>query len=243
MRSPELVKKIWELCLPAPIPSQSCALCLRLAKELCSAFSLCAKLISHVATSMRMAALLPPQAYGHLGTAAGWIAVHEVVARSRAAVAAEVLFLRKQLAYYQDHRIRPCPLTDAARRSLVLWSRLFDWERSARHGHARNLRPVASQGFQAVLALEVTRRTAGASQGHTPDHRSRGEGEITRGEERVADELSLKLSILVSPRTVRKYWPLQAEWGPAETACPRSAGQRSSRIMPKRLSPATSWFR
>lgn len=29
----------------------------------------------------------------------------------------------------------------------------------------------------------------------------------TWGEERIADELSLKLGILVSPRTVRAYWP------------------------------------
>jgi hypothetical protein len=36
---------------------------------------------------------------------------------------------------------------------------------------------------------------------------------ITWGEERVADELSLKLGILVSPRTVRKYWPKQADGG------------------------------
>jgi len=51
-----------------------------------------------------------------------------VVARSRIAVAAEVLFLRKQLAYYQDHQIRPRRLTDAARLSLVLWSQLFEWK-------------------------------------------------------------------------------------------------------------------
>jgi len=30
---------------------------------------------------------------------------------------------------------------------------------------------------------------------------------ITWGEERIADELSLKLGLWVSPRTVRKYWP------------------------------------
>ena len=36
---------------------------------------------------------------------------------------------------------------------------------------------------------------------------------ITWGEERVADELSLKLGILVSPRTVRKYWPKQVDGG------------------------------
>jgi hypothetical protein len=34
---------------------------------------------------------------------------------------------------------------------------------------------------------------------------------ITWGEERVADELSLKLGICVSPRTVRKYWPQQPD--------------------------------
>ena len=39
---------------------------------------------------------------------------------------------------------------------------------------------------------------------------------ITWGEERIADELSLKLGIWVSPRTVRKYWPRQ----------PRDPGRR-----------------
>ena len=54
-----------------------------------------------------------------------------LVARSRTAVAAEVLFLRKQLAYYRDHQIRPRRLSDAARLSLVLWSRFFDWKEPA----------------------------------------------------------------------------------------------------------------
>ena len=50
------------------------------------------------------------------------------ILRSRAALGAEVLFLRKQLAYYQEHEIRPRRLTDAARLSLVLWSGFFDWK-------------------------------------------------------------------------------------------------------------------
>ena len=33
----------------------------------------------------------------------------------------------------------------------------------------------------------------------------------TLGEERIADELSLKLGIGVSPRTVRKYWPRELD--------------------------------
>src|SRR6267143_866473 len=47
---------------------------------------------------------------------------------SRAELSAEVLFLRKQLVFYQEHQIRPRKLTDAARFSLVLWSQLFNWK-------------------------------------------------------------------------------------------------------------------
>ena len=51
-----------------------------------------------------------------------WLAVS-----SRAELSAEVVFLRKQLAFYQEHRVRPRRLTDAGRFSLVLWSQLFHW--------------------------------------------------------------------------------------------------------------------
>src|SRR5262247_2196960 len=48
--------------------------------------------------------------------------------RSRAALQAENLFLRKQLAFYREHQVQPRPLNDAARWSLVLWSRFFAWK-------------------------------------------------------------------------------------------------------------------
>src|SRR6201981_1216047 len=51
-----------------------------------------------------------------------WLAVS-----SRAELSAEVLFLRKQLAFYQEHQVPPRRLTDAARFSLVLGSQLFHW--------------------------------------------------------------------------------------------------------------------
>src|SRR6202047_2008458 len=50
------------------------------------------------------------------------------MACSRSALAAENFFLRKQLAFYQEHKIRPRRLSNAARFSLLLWSRLFDWQ-------------------------------------------------------------------------------------------------------------------
>ena len=50
-----------------------------------------------------------------------------VIFRSRASLIAENLFLRKQLAFYQERKRKPQLLTDAARWSVVLWSRVFDW--------------------------------------------------------------------------------------------------------------------
>jgi putative transposase len=134
-----------------------------------------------------------------------------VAARSRTAVAAEVLFLRKQLAYYWDHQIRSRRLTDAARLSLVLWSRLFDWKEALMvvtpgtfvRWHRRGFKLYwrwKSRGGRPALPKDVRQLVARMVREN-----------ITWGEERVADELSLKLSILVSPRTVRKYWPLQPD--------------------------------
>ena len=124
-------------------------------------------------------------------------------------MAAEVLFLRKQLAYYQEHKIRPRRLTNAARLSLLLWSRLFDWKESLaivttetfirwhRKGFkfywrwkSRGGRPALPKQIRQLIARMVKEN-------------------ITWGEERIADELSVKLGIYVSPRTVRKYWPKQ----------------------------------
>ena len=127
--------------------------------------------------------------------------------RLRATLTAENLFLRKQLAFYQEHKIKPRPLNDAARWSMVLWSRCFDW-RSALvivkpetligwhrkgfrlfwHRKSRRGRPPISQEIR-VLIIRMVRENP------------------TWGQARVAAELWLKLGIFVSPRTVRKYWP------------------------------------
>src|SRR2546426_10647125 len=132
------------------------------------------------------------------------------IIRSRAALGGEVLFLRKQLAYYQEHEIRPRRLTDAARLSLVLWSRFFDWKESLavvtpetfirwhRKGFkfywrwkSRGGRPALPRKIRQLIVRMVKEN-------------------ITWGEERIADELSLKLGIWVSPRTVRKYLPKES---------------------------------
>ena len=57
--------------------------------------------------------------------------------RPSPALAAENLFLRKQLALYQERHIKPQRGTDATRLSLVWLARWFDWRQawlSCSHG-------------------------------------------------------------------------------------------------------------
>src|SRR5262249_29897110 len=50
--------------------------------------------------------------------------------RPSAVLAAENLFLRKQLALYQERHVKPRRATDAARLALVWLGRWFDWRRA-----------------------------------------------------------------------------------------------------------------
>jgi putative transposase len=129
--------------------------------------------------------------------------------RSRAALTAENLFLRKQLAFYQEHKVKSRPLNDAARWSLVLLSRCFDWKNAlvivkpetliGWHGKgfrwfwrwkSRPGRPPIPKEIRALIARMAYENP-------------------TWGQARIAAELWLKLGIFISPRTVRKYWPFQ----------------------------------
>jgi putative transposase len=48
--------------------------------------------------------------------------------QSSSVLAAENLFLRKQLALYQERQVSPRRATDAIRLGMVLAGRLFDWK-------------------------------------------------------------------------------------------------------------------
>jgi hypothetical protein len=48
-----------------------------------------------------------------------WIRFAVSMVRSRATSSAEILFLRKQLVFYQEHEIKPRRLTEEARVSLA----------------------------------------------------------------------------------------------------------------------------
>ncbi len=75
---------------------------------------------------------------------------------SRARLSAEILFLRKQLAFFQEHQIMPQKLNGAARFSLLLWSRLFNWREALVIVKPETLIGWQRKGFK--LAMEVTGR-------------------------------------------------------------------------------------
>src|SRR5260370_1795709 len=60
------------------------------------------------------------------GLLQGFLRFGRGLLRSQTALAAENLFLRKQLAFYQERTIKPRRLNDSARLSLLLWSRWVD---------------------------------------------------------------------------------------------------------------------
>ncbi len=139
--------------------------------------------------------------------------------RSRAALIAENLFLRKQLAFYQERELRSRRLTNVARLWLVFWSRFFDW-RSA----LLVIKPATLIGWHRKAFRLFWRWKSRPGRRRIPRELRRLIVQMVRenptwGEERIAHELWLKLGIRVSPRTVRAYWPARESFvRPALTA-------------------------
>jgi putative transposase len=132
--------------------------------------------------------------------------------RSRTALIAENLFLRKQLAFYQEREIRPRRLTNADRLSLVLWSRLFSWRSALLIVKPATLIGWHRKAFRLFWKWKSRpgRRRIPLDLRQLIVHMVRDNP--TWGEERIANELWLKLGIRISPRTVRAYWPREDTW-------------------------------
>jgi transposase InsO family protein len=129
--------------------------------------------------------------------------------RSRSALLAENLFLRKQLAFYQEHQIRPRRLTDSARLSLVWWSRFCDWRSALVIVKPETVIGWHRRGFKLFWKLKSRAGRPRLPKDIRQLIARMVEENPTWGQCRVADELALKLGIKVSPRTVRAYWPAQ----------------------------------
>ena len=127
--------------------------------------------------------------------------------RPRRSIEAENLLLRRQLSLYEERGVKPRRIDAATRVSLASWSRWCHWrsclivvrpETVIRWHRAgwRLLWRIKSRRGRPRIPLELRqliRRMA------TDNPRW--------GEERIANELLLKLGVRVSARTVRKYMP------------------------------------
>jgi len=129
-----------------------------------------------------------------------------VATRPRAALVAENLFLRKQLALFQERKVRPRRADAATRWMMASLSRWFAWREALVSVQADTLLRWHRQGFR--LFWRWKSRTAGRPR--LPHNLQALIGEMAAdnpswGQERIANELQLKLRIRVSPRTVAKY--------------------------------------
>src|ERR1700739_4197658 len=124
--------------------------------------------------------------------------------RSRTSLVAENLFLRKQLAYYQEHKLKPQPLTDAARFALALWSRMFDWKSALVVVKPDTLIGWHRKGFQLFWRWKSRPGRPSLPREIRELIVRLAKENPTWGQMRVAAGLSLKLAIFVSPRTARQ---------------------------------------
>ena len=123
-------------------------------------------------------------------------------------MAAENLFLKKQLALYLERQVKPHRADDAMRMTLVALSRLVDWRRLLTIVKPDTLVRWHRKGFRLFWRWKsrgpgrppIPADLRGLIAAMAAENR-------TWGEERIAAELLVKLGIRISPRTVRRYLP------------------------------------
>jgi putative transposase len=126
----------------------------------------------------------------------------------RCRLAAENLFLRRQLALYLERQVKPRRAKAATRLTLVLLSRLFVWREVLTVVKPETFIRWHRQGFRLFWGWKSKPR----GRPRVPAKLRKLIAEMaadnpTWGEERIAAELLLKLGIRISPRTVRRYLP------------------------------------
>src|SRR5688500_16526012 len=120
--------------------------------------------------------------------------------RSRRALAAENLFLRKQLALFQERKVKPRRADDSTRWMMAALSRMFAWRDALWNVKPDTLIRWHRKGFRLFWRWKLI--PPGRPQ-LPKDLRhmilAMAAAIVTWGEERIAHELKLKLGLRVSP--------------------------------------------
>jgi len=142
--------------------------------------------------------------------------------RSRAVLAAENLFLRKQLALYKERHVTPKRATNGTHLALVWLARWFDWRQALCVVQPETFLRWHRAGFRLFWRWKSRRGRPRIPTELQALIRQMARDNPTWGQERIANELRLKLGLQISPRTVRKYMPTYLGRGPG----PRVPSQR-----------------
>jgi transposase InsO family protein len=121
-------------------------------------------------------------------------------------VIAENLFLRKQLALFKERKVRPRAASWTTRLAMIAAARFFDWRNALIIVKPETFIKWRRTAFRMFWRWKSRKRGRPALPKNIRELvRLMDRNNPTWGEQRIADELSLKLGILVSPATVRKY--------------------------------------
>ena len=115
--------------------------------------------------------------------------------RSSQSIQAENLFLRRQLALYNERGVKPRRIDAATRIALTVLSRLFDWRDALTVVSPATLIRWHRAGWRLFWRMR-------SRPGRPPIP-----PELQALIRRIANELLLKIGIRVSPRSVNKYLP------------------------------------
>jgi hypothetical protein len=130
-----------------------------------------------------------------------------LVLRPRKSIEAEILFLRRQLALYVERGVKPRRIDAATRVSLAFLSRWFAWRSALLVVRPETLIRWHRAGFKLLWRWKSRPGRPQIPQELRELIRRMARENPLWGQERIANELLLKLGLRVSPRTVRKYLP------------------------------------
>jgi putative transposase len=137
------------------------------------------------------------------------IALIALAFRQRRATAAEILVLQRQIALYKERGIKPRRIDPVTRISLAFLSRFFHWRDALVVVRPETMIRWHRAGWKLLWRLKSRPGRPSIPVEVQALIRRMANENPSWGEERIANELFLKLGIQVSPRTVNKYLPIR----------------------------------